>query len=126
MTWVKKILSAAMVLTSMAALARGGDVGVDISSGVIASGLSSADTVVVISGYFHGSCYEWNRAIVTDVSPQLHEVRAVATQNMGACSGEWVPYSEEVSLGRLCPGAHVVRLVNPDGSYSEKTVRVGQ
>ncbi|MGE0171052.1 hypothetical protein [Nocardioides sp.] len=85
---------------------------------------SDSDAYVIVSGMFPNSCYRWNRADVKAVSTTVHEVRSIATVSQTMCLMVLVPYSKEVSLGRLQPGEHTLRFMNGDGTHFEKTLVV--
>lgn len=133
---MKHILICLAITTAMAAHARaqatlGGqpvttEVLVDIDDAIVPSEVDkSSEAYVAISGQFPNSCYKYDRAHVATVQQMVHEVRSVAgvVANL-ECLMVIVPYTHEVSLGHLPSGVHLIRFVNPDGSYFERQLVV--
>lgn len=85
---------------------------------------SNGDSYVVVSGMYPNTCYRWNRGEVTHNTEKSHSVRLVATFSETTCLMVMVPYSRDVVLGKLSPGQHTVRFVNPDETYFERTINV--
>lgn len=85
---------------------------------------SDADAYVVMSGVFPNSCYKYERADVTHPAAETHEVAAIAEVSQGMCLMVMVPWTRDVSLGRLDRGNHTLRFRNGDGTYFERTVEV--
>lgn len=101
------------------------DVDLTISSAFIPSGFdSSSDAYTVISGLLPNGCYRFKKAEVNHIGTSLHEVRAKATVSTDLCIMVLVPYTKEVALGKLVVGKHIVKLVNGDGTYSEKSLTI--
>jgi len=99
---------------------------INVSNASIPSGLDNTEPVAIVSGLFPNSCYSWQAAEVTEVSPLVHEVKSFANVRTGMCLMVIVPFSEEVALGKFTTGRHTVRFLNGDGTYMEKTVDVNQ
>ncbi|MFN7905884.1 MAG: hypothetical protein ACK5P5_11945 [Pseudobdellovibrionaceae bacterium] len=85
---------------------------------------SNTDAYVVVSGLFPNGCYRWKRADVDHVAATTHEVRVIATVRPGVCPRMLIPFSEEVKLGTLSAGAHNIKIVNGDGTYFEKKMKI--
>jgi hypothetical protein len=100
-------------------------VSVGFSDAFIPSGFdSNSDTFVVASGLFPNGCYRWKEAEVNHPTANLHEIRASATVSQGMCLMVLVPFTKEIHLGKLSVGLHAVRLLNGDGTYIEKQLRI--
>lgn len=115
------------LLISLFAHAAGEEriVAVGFSDAFIPSGFdSNSDTFVVASGLFPNGCYRWKEAEVNHPTPNLHEIRASATVSQGMCLMVLVPFTKEIHLGKLSVGNHAVRLLNGDGTYIEKQLRI--
>lgn len=102
------------------------EVTIGVSDAFIPGGFDSdSDAYVVVNGMFPNGCYRWKRADVThNASDKTHEVRSVASVNQGMCIMVLVPFTQEVSLGKMDAGEHKVRFMNGDGTYMEKTLVV--
>jgi hypothetical protein len=101
------------------------EVMVGINEAYIPGGFdSTSDAYVVVSGIYNNGCYRWSRAEVLAVNAHEHEVRTFATVSPGMCLMVLVPYQREVRLGTLDSGKHVVRFVNGDGTYLEKSFSI--
>ena len=97
---------------------------VNISAVTIPSGFDNREPVAVISGLFPNSCYSWDKSEVKNLDVSTHEVRTYASIRQGMCLMVIIPFSEEVSLGKLEKGEHTLRFVNGDGTYLEKKLTV--
>lgn len=98
-----------------------------ISDAFVPGGFSSeSDAYVVTSGVFPNGCYSWKRAEVAHKGTNYHEVKTYATISEGMCLMVLVPFTKEVTLGKLEAGEHKLRFVNGDGTYLEKTMRIEQ
>jgi hypothetical protein len=96
-----------------------------VSEAFIPSGFDAqTDAYVVVSGVFPNGCYRWKRADVDHMDATLHEVRVIATVKPGVCPRMLIPFSEEVKLGKLATGKHMVKMMNGDGTYFEKKMVV--
>lgn len=101
------------------------ELAVGISGVYIPSKISSReDLLVVVNGVFQNGCYKWKRADVNHLTNTVHEVKTIASVSQGMCLMVLIPYQREVSLGTLNSGKHLIRFVNGDGTYLEKTVQV--
>jgi hypothetical protein len=103
---------------------RSKEVVVDISSVFIPNGFGTNDPFAVISGIFPNSCYAFKGVSVNRVTPNLHEVRAIANVRQGMCLMMLIPYSEEAALGKLDRGTHTLRFMSSNGTYTERTVEI--
>lgn len=83
-----------------------------------------SDTYVIASGVFPNGCYRWSRADVRHIDSYVHEIRSVANVQQGMCIMVLVPFNKEIKLGRFSAGKHLLRFVNGDGTYLEKTMMV--
>ncbi len=96
---------------------------VSVSEAYIPGGFdSNSDVYVIVSGVFPNGCYSWGEAKVENKSETLHEVTSLAEVTQGMCIMVMVPFSKEVRLGQFSKGEHVIRFVNGDGTFLEKTV----
>ncbi len=107
--------------------ARGADqdreVNVGVASVFVPSGFDSrSDVNVVASGMFPNTCYRWSRAEVAKGANDVLEVYTKAKVHDGMCLMMLVPFTNEVSLGRLGSGEHVVHFMGGDGTYLEKKI----
>lgn len=123
------VLIASSSLSASAAIRSEGEekeVIVGIADAFIPGGFSSeSDAYVVVNGLFQNGCYRWNRAEVKHgVEAKVHEVRSVASVSQGMCIMVMVPFTKEVTLGKLEAGEHKIRFVNGDGTYMEKTLQI--
>lgn len=84
---------------------------------------SNTDAYAVVNGLFPNGCYALNRAETATLKDGFtHEVRTIASVSEGMCIMVLVPFTKEVSLGKLSTGEHAVRFVSGDGTYMEKKV----
>lgn len=101
------------------------DVVLSISDAYVPSGFDSgSDAYVVVNGFFPNTCYQWKHAAVHRSAPLVHEIRSVGKVRQGMCLMMLVPFTQEVRLGRLERGAHVLRFVNGDGTWIEKRMNI--
>lgn len=84
----------------------------------------NTDAKVVVSGMFPNSCYSWSRSEVNHPELFRHSIRAMALVSQTMCLMVLVPYTKEISLGRLTPGEHTLRFINGDETWFEKTLIV--
>lgn len=82
------------------------------------------ETNVMLQGFFPNTCYEWHSGEVTHLTEVEHEVRGIAIVNQGPCLMVFVQFQEEISLGHLNDGPHLLRVRNGDGTYFEKEFTV--
>ena len=101
------------------------EVQVGISAVYVPSGFGiDSEVYVVASGVFPNDCYRWNRAEVSHVGEFVHEVKSIARVNQGLCLMVVVAFSREVKLGKFAAGTHILRFLNGDGTYLEKSLSV--
>lgn len=102
------------------------DVVVNIHDVLVPAGFDAdSDVYVIASGVFPNSCYKWKEAKVErNKAPFVHQVQATASVSQGMCLMVLVPFSREISLGRLGSGEHRVQFLNGDGTYLEKTIAI--
>lgn len=124
------ILIAAMTLITSTAVSQEDDfptveVVLGLSSVYVPSGFDAdTEAFVVVNGLYPNTCYNFNRAEVIHKSATQHEVTAIANVKQGICIRVFVPFTQEVELGRLAQGDHTVRFVFGDGTHMEKTLTV--
>lgn len=83
------------------------------------------DAKVVLIGMFPSSCYRWARAEVSSPDDFTHHIKAISNVTLNTmCLMVLVPFHQEVNLGQLAPGAHVLRIVSGDGTYFERKLVV--
>ncbi len=85
---------------------------------------STSDVFVVVNGIFPNGCYKWSRSNVTHPGQFTHEVRSIASVSQGMCLMVLVPFTKEVHVGQIGAGDHKIRMVNGDGTYLEKDLKV--
>ncbi len=101
------------------------EVVINIGDAFIPGGFDSeADSFVVISGIFPNGCYRWKNAEVRNINTFEHEVTAKAEVSQGMCIMALIPYSQEVRLGKLDSGKHLLRFLNGDGTYTQKDMQI--
>lgn len=101
------------------------EVSININEAYVPRGFdSTSDVFVVASGLFPNSCYRWKRADVNNVDNFNHEVRSYAAVRPGMCLMVMIPFNQEIHLGKLIAGDHVIRFVNGDGTYMEKNLKI--
>lgn len=101
------------------------DVAINVSDVFVPGGFGpNTDAYVIVSGMFPNSCYSWARSEVTHTTPLVHEVRSIASVSQTMCLMVLVPYTREVTLGRLQSGSHTLRFIGNDGTYFEKNLVV--
>ena len=82
---------------------------------------SNSEVNVVASGMFPNGCYRWGSSEVTK-GDEAVEVRSKAIVKQGMCLMVLVPFTREISLGKLGAGDHAVRFMSSDGTYLEKHI----
>jgi|SRR3989344_3506938 len=99
---------------------------VQISDVYIPSHLTAdSESYVVVYGLYSNSCYRWKDAIVMHREEEFeHIIEAHAMVQQGMCLMVLVPFSQEVKLGRLKMGTHMLRFINGDGTFFEKMMHV--
>jgi hypothetical protein len=130
----KLILSAMMVagmFFGMGALADGSQapttrvVQIGFSDAYVPGGFDTeSDAYVVVNGLFPNGCYKFKEAKVENETSTLHKVSATAEVSQGMCLMVLVPFTREVRLGKLQEGRHIIRIMNGDGTFIEKTFSV--
>lgn len=128
---MKKALFAAATLLilwgvqSEAAQPQEKEVTIGISGAYVPAGFDShSEAYVIVNGVFQNGCYKWKRSETKNLDTFTHEVRSVASVSQGMCLMVLVPFQKEVRLGTLSSGRHLLRFVNGDGTYLEKTMVV--
>lgn len=117
--------SAAMVSQPASAAPTEREIVVGLNDVYVPSGFDTAsDVYVVANGIFPNGCYRWKRADVTHRDAFTHEVRSVASVSQGMCIMVLVPFTKEVQLGRFQAGKHLLRFLNGDGTYIEKSLNI--
>ncbi len=100
------------------------EVNISVGDAIFPAGFDrNSEVTVVLSGILPNGCYSFSR---TDVSRSVEgvQIQAKATVREGMCMMVLIPFSKEVSLGRLGAGRHTVQFMNGDGTYWEKTVSI--
>lgn len=83
------------------------------------------DAKVVLTGMYPNSCYSWSRAEVTKVTPMDYSIQAKAMVVTSAkCLMYLTPFLEEVNLGRLPAGEHIIHFINGDETIFDKKLTV--
>lgn len=101
------------------------DVTISASEVFVPGGFNSTtDAYVIVSGLFPNSCYNWSHADVNNATPFVHEIRLIAAVAQQMCLMVMIPFQKDVGLGRLEAGEHILRFVNGDGTYSEKSIKI--
>jgi hypothetical protein len=101
------------------------EVPISISDAFIPGGFDSeADSYVVVNGVYPNGCYRWLRSEVTDQDAFNHEIKAVASVSQGLCVMVLVPFNHDVHLGKLSSGSHILKFMNGDGTYLQKTLKI--
>jgi hypothetical protein len=130
---MKSILATVLILTMGSPMAIGApnadiptkDVYVNASDVFVpADQTSDKDAFVVVSGMFPNSCYAMKKAEVRNDSDLEHTIKLVATVSQGMCLMVIVPFTKQISLGRLAKGEHILRFVNGDDTYFERTLTI--
>lgn len=117
--------SAAMISQPASAAPTEREIVVGLNDVYVPSGFDTAsDVYVVANGIFPNGCYRWKRADVTHRDAFTHEVRSVASVSQGMCIMVLVPFTKEVQLGRFQAGKHLLRFLNGDGTYIEKSLNI--
>ncbi len=83
---------------------------------------SNSDVFVIVNGVFPNGCYKWGRAEVKNTDAHTHEIKSIAQVSQGMCIMVMMPFQEEIRLGKFASGEHILRFVNHDGTYLEKTM----
>ncbi len=101
------------------------EVTIGISGAYIPAGFNSrSDAYVIVNGVFQNGCYKWKKAEIKKLDSFTHEVRSIASVSQGMCLMVLVPFQKEVRLGSLDSGKHLLRFINGDGTYLEKSMVV--
>ena len=85
---------------------------------------SESSAFVVVNGVYPNSCYSWGGAIVEHKDEFTHEISPKADISEGPCLKILIPFTEEVALGRLSTGTHVLRFLNGDTTYSQWNLEI--
>lgn len=84
---------------------------------------SDSDAFIIVSALLRNSCYKWKGVTIDHNDRYTHSIRLVANvDDGGVCMMVVEPISQEIRLGQLDPGEHIIRLDNGDGTYFEKTL----
>jgi hypothetical protein len=98
---------------------------VGISDAFVPGGFdTNSEAYVVANGMYPNGCYKFSRAEVSNQAGLVHEVRIFAAVQQGMCLMVLVPFTKEVSLGKLEAGVHKVRFMGGDGTFLEKTLEI--
>jgi hypothetical protein len=95
---------------------------IGVSEAFVPGGFSSeTEAYVIASGLFPNSCYHFSRSEVNSGNGGFtHEIRLYATVSEDLCLMVLVPYQQEVRLGKLATGEHILRFINGDNTYFER------
>lgn len=85
---------------------------------------SKVETYVVVNGLFPNSCYTLIEPKVKHVSTFTHEILTMAKVRQGICLRVYVPFKEEIVIGKLAVGVHTLRFVAEDGTSVEEKIEV--
>lgn len=85
---------------------------------------SNSESYAVVSGIFPNGCYRWDHADVKNTDPLTHEVRLYARVQQGLCLMVLIPYTKEVTLGRMQSGHHTLRFVSGDGTFLDQPMDI--
>ena len=126
---MKKLLIAFVTLASLSLFAdeppAQKEVPIGISGVFVPAGFDSkSEAYVVVNGVFPNGCYRWSRADETRVDDLTHEIRSMANVTQGMCIMVLVPFQKDIRLGKLAVGKHMLRFMNGDGTFFEKTLSV--
>jgi hypothetical protein len=129
---MNKVILSAMMVAGMffgaGALAEGSgtrEVQIGFSDAYVPGGFdTSSDAYVVVNGLFPNGCYKFKEAKVVNETANLHKISATAEVSQGMCLMVLVPFNREVRLGKLQEGRHIIRVMNGDGTFIEKTFSV--
>lgn len=100
-------------------------IAVGINDAYIPSGFDSdSEAYVVVNGLFPNSCYSLTEPKIEHINAKEHEVKTMATVKQSICLRVLVPFTKEISLGKLDTGKHTVRFVSEDGTSFEKSLSV--
>lgn len=85
---------------------------------------SNADVIAVVNGLFPNGCYSLGEPKIDHKTVFEHDVYTIAKVKQGICLRVLVPFTKEISLGKLAVGKHNVRFVADDGTAVEKIIDV--
>lgn len=101
------------------------DTVIDISNIYIPHSFDAeSDAFVIASGMYPNGCYRWKEAKVESVNPFQHTITSYAQVSQGMCIMVLIPFMQEIRLGKMEPGTHVLRFLAGDGTYLEKEITV--
>lgn len=101
------------------------DVAIGVNEVYVPGGFdSNAEAYVVASGLFPNGCYKWKGADVKHVETFSHEIQPYAVVSQGMCIMVLVPFNKEIRLGKLARGTHLLKFLNGDGTYLQKSMKV--
>lgn len=127
---MKKLAMVAIILFGVNGLNQiafaGGYKTVDIhvSDAIMPTGFdSNSDAYVTEIGMFPNLCYQWSHAVVSHLPENVTEIRsyaAVPADPSVKCAMMMKPYHQDVRLGKMSPGTHLIRFINSDGINLEE------
>lgn len=101
------------------------ELAVGVNGVYIPSGLSSkVETYVVVNGLFPNSCYTLVEPQVKHISKFVHEIMTMAKVRQAICLRVYVPFKEEIVIGKLSVGMHTLRFVAEDGTSVEEKLEI--
>ncbi|MBY0384877.1 hypothetical protein K2X05_06935 [bacterium] len=126
-----KLVFLMLVLSSLQAMAKDNgqnqvkEIAVGVNGVYVASDLkSTADVVVVVNGLFPNGCYSLGEPKIDNKSNFEHDIYTMAKVKQGICLRVLVPFTKEISIGKLAVGKHNLRFVADDGTAVEKIIDV--
>lgn len=128
----KVLLSAVAVTIFILGLGAGADdqmkekeVVMPILGVMVPSDVKSQEPVrIVVNGMFPNPCYQWYTAKIGHEDTYTHVVQIIAKVKPVMCIQVMVPFTKEISLGKLEVGSHTLKFPSSDGTSFEKTLVV--
>lgn len=130
---MKKLVFLMLVLSSMQVVAKNNDsdqnvvkeIAVGVNGVYVASDVNTkSDVIVVVNGLFPNGCYSLGEPKVDHKTAFDHDIYTIAKVKQGICLRVLVPFTKEISIGKLAAGKHNLRFVADDGTAVEKVIDV--
>lgn len=101
------------------------EIAVGVNGVYVASDVkSNTDVIVVVNGLFPNGCYSLGEPRIDHKSNFDHDIYTIAKVKQGICLRVLVPFTKEISVGKLAVGKHNLRFVADDGTSVEKIIDV--